>query len=120
MTRSTREGVLQTLRQLGLKSSGVTILGQGEMTVRSQSRDKQDSTHTKELSARVANPQRFGVCTIRKVNTLSVIFDRRAKDCGFAGSVPASNARKVASTPCLIDSNILIRRVQPSDLGVAR
>jgi hypothetical protein len=35
MTGSTREGIPQTLSKLGIKSWGVTILGQGEMTVRS-------------------------------------------------------------------------------------
>jgi hypothetical protein len=35
MTRSTCEGVPQTLSKLAIKSLGVTILGQCEMTVRS-------------------------------------------------------------------------------------
>jgi len=35
MTRSTREGVTQTLSKLAIKRLGVTILSQGEMTVRS-------------------------------------------------------------------------------------
>ncbi len=35
MTRSTRKCIPQTLRKLGIKSWGVTILGQGEMTMRS-------------------------------------------------------------------------------------
>ena len=95
MPRPTREGVPQTLSKLAIKSLGVTILGQGEMTVRSESRDKEDRTHAKELSAPVAKPQRFGVCVIRKVNTLSVVFDRRANEGGFASNVPASDARIV-------------------------
>jgi hypothetical protein len=35
MTRSTREGIPQALIKLWIKSWGVTILGQGEMTMRS-------------------------------------------------------------------------------------
>ena len=34
MTRPTREGILQTLRKLGIKSRGVAILHQDEMAVR--------------------------------------------------------------------------------------
>jgi hypothetical protein len=33
--RSPREGILQTLRKLGLKSRGIAILDQGEVAVRS-------------------------------------------------------------------------------------
>ena len=55
MTRPTREGIPQTLRKLGIKSWGVTILAQGEMTVRSQSRDNKNRTHAENLPAQVAN-----------------------------------------------------------------
>jgi hypothetical protein len=99
MPRPTREGVSQTLSKLGIKSLGVTILGQCEMTVRSESRDKEDRTHAKELSAQVVKPQRLGVFVIQKVNTLSVISDRRANECEFAGNQPASGARIVNRGP---------------------
>ena len=62
MARSAREGIPQTLRKLGIKSWGVTILDQCEMAVRSQSRDKKDRTHAENLPAQVAKPQRFGAC----------------------------------------------------------
>jgi hypothetical protein len=51
MTRPAREGTPQTLDKLGLKSWGVTILGQREMTVGSQSRDNKDRIHAENLPA---------------------------------------------------------------------
>ncbi len=92
MTRPTREGIPQTLRKLGIKSWGVTILDQCEMTVRSQSRDNKDRTHAENLPAQVAKPQRFA-CVILGIVTLSVIFDRRTDECEFAINVAVSAVR---------------------------
>jgi hypothetical protein len=48
MTRSTSERVLQTLRKPGIKSWAVTILGQSEVTVRSENRDREGRIHSKK------------------------------------------------------------------------
>jgi hypothetical protein len=92
MTRTTREGIPQTLRKLGIKSWGVTILVQGEMTVRSQSRDNKDRTHAENLPAQVANRNGL-VYVIHRILTLSVPFYRRANKCGLDINVAVSGVR---------------------------